>query len=100
MLVTNLILSNVDYCNAVLANTTAKQLKPLQKIQNDAVQFIFNLKLREHVTPYFVKLHFLPIKYRILFKLCLLAFNIPNKTSPQYLSELFQNFEPTTDANL
>ena len=52
------------------------------------------------MSPYFVKLHFLPIKYRISFKLCLLAFNIANETSPQYLSELFQNFEPTTSANL
>ena len=81
-----LILSSLDYCNAVLANATAKQLKPLKNIQNDAVRFIFNLKLREHVTPYFVKLHFLPIRYLISFKHCLLAFNIANETSPQYLS--------------
>ena len=100
MHITNLMLFNLEYCNAVLANTTAKQLKPLQKVQNDAVRFIFNLKLCEHVTPYFVKLHFLAIKYHVLFKLCLLAFNIANETSPQYLSELFQNFEPTTNANL
>ena len=73
------VLSNLDYCNTVLVNTTAKQLKPSQKIQNHAIRFIFNLKLCEHVTPYLVKLPFLPIKYRTLFKLCSLAF-IANET--------------------
>ena len=34
-----------------------------------------------------------------MFKLCFLAFNIANETSPKYWSELFQNFEPTTGTN-
>ena len=84
MLATNLILSNLDYCNAVLANAMVKQLKPLQKIQNDAVQFIFNLKLREHVAPYFVKLQFLPIKCCISLKLCLLAFILILQMKPRH----------------
>ena len=44
MLVCNLILSQIDYCNVLLANVSNKDLKPLQKTLNDAVCFIFDLK--------------------------------------------------------
>ena len=44
MLISNLILNTLDYCNAVLACATAKDLKPLQKIQNRAARFAFRLK--------------------------------------------------------
>ena len=40
MLVCNLILSQIDYCNVLLANASNKDLKPLQKTLNDAVRLI------------------------------------------------------------
>ena len=43
MLVNNLILSQLDYCNAILANATKNELKPLQKILYNFVRFIYNL---------------------------------------------------------
>ena len=100
MLISNLILSTLDYCNAVLACATAKDLKPLQKIQNRAVRFAFRLKQQEHITPYLKQLHFLPVKYRIMFKLCLISFDIVNHTSPSYLTDLFETYQPTTTINL
>ena len=44
MLVYNLILSQIDYCNVLLANASNKDLKLFQKTLNDAVCFIFDLK--------------------------------------------------------
>ena len=44
MLVCNLILSQIDYCNVLLANASNKDLKPLPKTLNDAVRFILDLK--------------------------------------------------------
>ena len=100
MLISNLILNTLDYCNAVLACATAKDLKPLQKIPNRAVRFAFRLKRWEHITPYLKQLHFLPVKYRIMFKLCLISFDIVNCTSPSYLTDLFETYQPTTTINL
>ena len=100
MLISNLILNTLDYCNAVLACATAKDLKPLQKIQNRAVRFAFMLKRREHITPYLKQLHFLPVKYRIMFKLWLISLDIVNHTSPSYLTDLFETYQPTTTINL
>ena len=101
MLISNLILDTLDYCNAVLACATAKDLKPLQKIQNHAVRFAFRLKRREHITPYLKQLHFLPVKYRIMFKLCLISYDILNRISPSYFkTDLFETYQPTTTINL
>ena len=99
-LVTTMILSRLDYCNATLVGTTGQDIKPLERVLNKSVRFIFNIRKREHVTPYLFKLHFLPIRFRINFKVCLLAFKIKEKISPDYLIETFQNFEPTTAISL
>ena len=100
LLVTNLILSTLDYCNSLLACTTEKDLKPHQRVINKSIRFIFNLRKREHTSPYAFKAHFLPITYRIKFKLCLFGYKIIHAMSPDYLSEEFDLFEPTTSTIL
>ena len=42
LLVTNLILSTVGYCNILLLNATDKDLKPLKIIINKSVRFIYD----------------------------------------------------------
>ena len=51
ILVTNLILSTLDYCNSLLVGATNKDILPLQRVLNRAVRLIFDLK-RDHITPY------------------------------------------------
>ena len=99
-LVTNLILSSLDYCNCVLAWATDEAIKPLTLALNRSVRFIFKLKRRDHITEYLYKLHFLPIRHRIKFKLCIMAFKVVNGLSPGYLIDEFKMFEATTTANL
>ena len=87
------ILCFIDYCNSVYSGLTEKNLYTLQKIQNNAVRFIFNLygkKKSEPIMPYLKKLHFLPVRYRIKFKIALLVFKCLNNIAPGYLSKLIQ----------
>ena len=100
IMVTNVILSNLDYCNAILACCTEKSIKPLQIVLNRGIRFIFGINKFTHITPYLKKLHILPIAYRIKFKLCIFAFRIWNGISPSYLSEDFHPFVATTTMNL
>ena len=79
----------IDYCNSVYGGLTEKNLFKLQKIQNNAVRFIFGLygkKRRTSITPLLKKLHFLPVKYRIQFKVAMLVFKCVNNLAPEYLT--------------
>ena len=100
LLVTTLILSTIDYCNILLLGATNKELRPLKLIINKSLRFIYNVKRRHHITPYYKKSHILPIKFRIKFKACLTAFNIFNNLAPNYLTKDFEKFSPTSNVLL
>ena len=70
-IVTALVLSNLDYCNALLSGITAHQLQRLQRIQNWAAQMISGIKLEDHITQILQDLHWLPVNFRISYKLML-----------------------------
>ncbi len=72
LIVQALVLSRLDYCDALLAGLPANSIKPLQLIQNAAARYIFYEPKRMHVTPLFINLHWLPIAAQgIKFKACL-----------------------------
>ena len=85
------IMSFIDYCNASYGGLTKKNIQRLQKLQNNSVRFIFHLsgkKKCEHIKPYLKKLHFLPVEYRIKYKISLLVFKCLNNLAPDYLKNL------------
>ncbi len=57
ILVQALVLSRLDYCNALLAGLPVSSIKPLQLIQSASARLIFNEPKRTHVTPLFINLH-------------------------------------------
>ena len=71
-LVSALVLSRLDYCNAALSGLPSTTLNPLRRVLNAAVRLVADLGPRDHVTEQTKKLHWLPIKYRINFKLSLM----------------------------
>ena len=71
-LVSAFVTSRLDYCNAVLAGLPKSTLAPLQRVQNAAARLITGISIRDHVTPALQQLHWLPVPYRVTYKLCLL----------------------------
>ena len=67
----------------------------IQKIHNNAVRLILNKSKHDHVTPLLKELHWLPVKYRIKYKLAKLAFRHFDGTLPLYLSSSFCTYQPS-----
>jgi len=87
-LVVAFVLSRIDYCNAVLAALPRSTIEPLQRVQNAAARLVFGLRSHDHITPALAQLHWLPVQFRIKFKLCLLMHQIHVGRCPAYLAEL------------
>ena len=67
----------------------------LQKIQNHAAKVVFRKSKHEPVTPLLKKLHWLPVKERILFKKATFAFRFFDGTLPPYLSSCLSVYTPS-----
>ena len=101
MLVKQLIISKLDYCNALYINLTKTRLKKLQSILNGGVRFIYSVTDRNvDLMPYYKRAHILPIDKRIFFKVCLICFKVAQGLAPMYLQELVQlnRDDPTAKA--
>ena len=80
--------SRLDYCNGLLYGLTDCLLNKVQRVQNACATLIFREQKFCHVTPLIYELQWLPIKYRIDFKILLITFKILNSLAPTYLSSL------------
>ena len=70
---------------------------PLKRVQHNAARLILRKRKRDHIKPLLRKLHWLPIQYRIHYKLAVLAYRHFNCTLPQYLSSKLTTYVPARD---
>ena len=89
-LMVSLVLSKLDYGNALLSGLSLEQLHKLQKIQNHAAKIIYRKNKTDHVKPLLKSLHWLPVKERIDYKISMIVYKCLNNLAPHYLQELLQ----------
>ena len=89
-----LVMSRLDYCNAVLYGLPDAQFQKLQLVQNAAARLVTGTHRREHITPVLFDLHWLPIRQRIQFKLLLLVYRCIHHLAPAYLMDLVVPYVP------
>ena len=85
LLVQSMVISRLEYCNALLTGLPVCAVKPLQMVQNAVARLVFNRPKRAHVTPLFVEL---PIALCIKFKSLMLAYKVLHGTAPIYMNAL------------
>ena len=101
-LVHGLVFSVIDFCNSIYYGLPNSDLHGLQIILNSAARIVTGMPRfsRDRITPVCIKLHFLPIKARIIYKLCLITYKALKFNQPKYLSELLKTYNPETSMNL
>ena len=88
--------NKVDHCNAILyllyGLSKVLSLNRLQLVQNRAARIVTSTKKYEHVTASLIDLHWLPVEYRIIYKILLLVYKAINGFSPTYIIIQFSQF--------
>jgi hypothetical protein len=90
MLVHAFVTSRLDNLNGLLYGLPACQIDHLQKIQNNAARLVTKSRRQDHITPVLIELHWLPVKFRIDFKILLLTYKALKGEGLGYLKELLQ----------
>jgi hypothetical protein len=94
-LVQSQVMSLLDYCNCLLYGLPASSIERLQRVQNCAARVVKCADHRSHITPILKALHWLPVRFRIMYKLNLITFKALNGAAPDYIVELVSLYQPS-----
>jgi len=85
-LVVALVLSRLDYGNAVLVGLPAYLYNRLQSVLNAAARSIAGLRRSDHITDTLASFHWLKAPERVQYKLATIVYRSLNGMAPQYLA--------------
>lgn len=89
-----LVLSKLDYGNAVLLGCNNADTRRLQRLQIKAARIIYQVPKRHSASALLTKLHWLSIDNRIIFKTMLYIYKCMNDLAPIYLTNSVSTFTP------
>jgi hypothetical protein len=89
------VTSNIDYCNALLYGAPKHVIQMLQRLQNAAARVVCGLQKFDHISETLKNLHWLPVAYRINYKIAILAYKCIHNLAPDYLADLVEVYHPT-----
>ena len=93
------ITSRSDYCNSLLYGLPHCALIKLQRVQNAAARVLYLAPRYRHMTPILYELQWLPVTFRMEFKIIIITRKAIHGTAPNYLSYLV-NFKPNVSHSL
>ena len=88
------VTSRLDGMNSLLYKVPDCLTHKLQLIQHNAARLILKKKKSCHITPLLIDLHWLPVKFRIEYKILLLVYKCLHGEGPLYLASLLKEYHP------
>ena len=88
------ITCHLNMCNSLLYGLPDSHISKLQRIQNSAARLVTRTRFADHITPVLRDLHWLPVKFRIMYKILLLTYKCRHGAAPEYLTDLIQEYKP------
>ena len=89
-----LVISRLDYGNARLYGITEALMTKLQIVQNSTARLIARQRKHQHITPVLIKLHWLPVRWRVQYKLLVLVFSALHELAPKCIQNLVIPYSP------
>ena len=95
LLANALVSSRLDYCNSLLSGIAETDLTKLQRVLNRLARVVTKSPPFACSVPWLCSLHWLPVKYRVHFKICLLTHKALHEEQPVYLRSLIATSLPS-----
>uniref|UniRef100_A0A3Q3IT75 Reverse transcriptase domain-containing protein n=1 Tax=Monopterus albus TaxID=43700 RepID=A0A3Q3IT75_MONAL len=89
------ITSRLDYCNSLYLGVGESSINRLQMVQNAAARLLTGTRKYEHISPVLASLHWLPVHFRVHYKILLFVFKSLHGSAPSYLTDLLHWHTPT-----
>ena len=97
-----LVTARLDYANASLYGMSQHNFNRLQRIQSALARVVVNSPSRQRSTfstagssAILRQLHWLPVKWRVRYKIATLTYKLQSSGLPTYLSDLLKRYEPS-----
>ena len=87
-LIVSLVLSRLDYGNAVLVGLPVHLYRRLQSVMNAAARPVYSLRFSDNISDALVSLRWLRSPERVTFKVAVLMYKAVRGSTPTYLSQL------------
>ena len=91
------VTSRIDYGNAVLYGISDRLLHRLEMVQRSAARVVLRIRRgdRRSMMAALKHLHWLPVKWRVEYKLLVLVFRALHDRTPTYLASLITPYVPS-----
>ena len=97
ILINSVVTSKMDYCNSLLYGINNSLINQIQRCQNNAARVMSLTRKYDHVTSVLHSLHWLPVNYRIIYKILIITHKSLYDNGPLYLKNLLSWYSPERD---
>ena len=87
--------SRLDYCNSLYVGMSDSNFVKLRRVRNSLARIVTFTRKHDHITSVLNRLHWLPVRERVIYKTAMLTYKSLNIGQPEHLSVLLSDCTPS-----